>query len=121
MWFYSIRGTGNRSVRQSQAIYETELLATTAGTEYLKINKPSIQRADDVNELFTVTAGRTAKPMKRTFVATLMAGVVGTEHYGLEENDKVFIVDADGESHEVSEQLAAKVRAQIGRGKKPSG
>ena len=121
MWFYGIRGTGNRSVRQSEAIFETEHLPLTAGKEYLKINRASFQRADDVREVFSVTTGRAAKPMKRTFVATLAAGVVGTEHYGLDKHDKVFLVDGDGESHEVSEQLAEKVRAQIKRGAKPSG
>ena len=58
MWFYSIHGTGNRSVLQSEAIYETEQLAQTAGTEYVKKSKTSIQRANDIYEIFTVTTGR---------------------------------------------------------------
>ena len=119
MWFYCIRGTRNRPVRQSEAIYETEHLAMTAGTEYLKINKPSIQRADDIHEIFTVTAARLAKPMKKTFVATLMAGVIAAEHYGVDENDDVFLVDGEGDAHKVSEPLAQKVRAQIRKGEKP--
>jgi hypothetical protein len=58
MWFYNIHGTGNRSVLQSEAIYETEQLAQTAGTEYLKSNQASIHMAHDAHEIFTVTTGR---------------------------------------------------------------
>jgi hypothetical protein len=58
MWFFSIRGTGNRPVTQSEAIYESEQLAQTAGTEYLKKSKTSVQRANDIYEIFTVTTGR---------------------------------------------------------------
>ena len=58
MWFYSIRGTRNRPVTQSEAIYETEQLAQTAGTEYLKKSKTSVQRVNDIGEIFTVTTGR---------------------------------------------------------------
>jgi hypothetical protein len=53
---------------------------------------------------------------KNSFVATLMAGVVGTEYYGLDAKGKVFIVDAEGKAYEISEPLAAKVRAAINQG-----
>jgi hypothetical protein len=58
MWFYSIRGTQNRSVKKSDAIYETSQKAMIAGTAQIKNNKAAIQRADDVYEIFTVTVGR---------------------------------------------------------------
>jgi hypothetical protein len=58
MWFYSIRGTRNRPVKKSEAIYATSHKAMTAGTAHIKNNKAAIQRADDVYEIFTVTAGR---------------------------------------------------------------
>jgi hypothetical protein len=56
------------------------------------------------------------KQMKRTFVATLMAGVDNTEHYGVDENGKVFLVGEDGEPHEVPETVAEKVRESIEAG-----
>jgi hypothetical protein len=54
--------------------------------------------------------------MKRTFVATLMAGVDNTEHYGVDENGKVFLVGKDGEAYEVPETAAEKVRERIKAG-----
>lgn len=63
-------------------------------------------------------AERTAggQQMKRTFVATLMAGVDGTEHYGVDENGTVFLVGEDGEPYEVPETVAEKVRKSIQAG-----
>jgi len=58
MWFYSIRGTRNRSVKKSEAIYETSQKAMTAGTADIEKSKAAIQRADDVYEIFTVAVGR---------------------------------------------------------------
>jgi hypothetical protein len=57
-WFFDIRGTSNRSVKQSDAIYETESEAQAAGTEFLKKNKASVMRYNDPNEIFTITTGR---------------------------------------------------------------
>ena len=58
MWFYSIRGSANRLVKKSDAIYATEQEAIAAGTEYLKSNKASVHRASDPNEIFSVMARR---------------------------------------------------------------
>ena len=44
-----------------------------------------------------------------------MAGVIGTEHYILDDNNEVFILDAEGKQHKVSESLAKKVIARIGK------
>ena len=50
-------------------------------------------------------------------VATLMAGVVGTQHYGLDDKGRVFLLDADGKTYEVEDEvLATKVREAIKRG-----
>ena len=49
-------------------------------------------------------------------VATLTAGVVGTEHYGLDENGDVYIFEADGHGYKVKEPLAARVREAIKKG-----
>jgi hypothetical protein len=57
-WFFSIRGTANRSVEESDAVYETEKEALAAGTEYLKNNKAAVMRPTDPNEFFSITAGR---------------------------------------------------------------
>jgi hypothetical protein len=65
MWFYSIHGTGNRSVLQSEAIYETEQLAQTAGTEYLKNNQASIHREHDAHEIFTLASCRLTAVLKQ--------------------------------------------------------
>jgi hypothetical protein len=50
-------------------------------------------------------------------VATLMAGVLGLEAYGLDEKGQVFVLDAKGMPLEppASEPLAAKVREAIAR------
>lgn len=49
-------------------------------------------------------------------VATLMAGVVGTETYVLDESGQVFLVDDKKQRHSVAEPIAAKVRDAIKRG-----
>jgi hypothetical protein len=51
-------------------------------------------------------------------VATLMAGVIGTEYYGLDEKGQVFVLDPKGNPLQppVSEPLASKVRKAIKRG-----
>jgi hypothetical protein len=51
-------------------------------------------------------------------VATLMAGVIGTEHYGLDEKGQVFVLDPKGNPLQppVSEPLASKVREAMRRG-----
>jgi hypothetical protein len=51
-------------------------------------------------------------------VATLMAGVMGTEYYGLDEKSQVFVLDPKGNPVQppVSEPLASKVREAIKRG-----
>jgi hypothetical protein len=54
-WFFDIRGTGNRSVKQSEAVYATDQEAQSAGTEFLKNNNASVMRPSDLNEVFTVT------------------------------------------------------------------
>jgi len=57
-WFFVIAGTENRQVHTSDAIYDTEAEAQSAGTEYLKNNKAIVMRATDPNEVFTVMSGR---------------------------------------------------------------
>jgi len=54
-------------------------------------------------------------------VATLMAGIIGTEHYSLNEKDQVFLFDAEGQGHEITGPLAAKVRETIKIGEKGPG
>jgi hypothetical protein len=50
-------------------------------------------------------------------VATLMAGAIGTEHYGLDEKDQVFLLDPKGAPlRPVPEPLASKVREAIKQG-----
>jgi hypothetical protein len=51
-------------------------------------------------------------------VATLMAGVIGTEYYGLDGKSQVFVLDPKGNLLQppVSEPLAPKVREAIKRG-----
>jgi len=49
-------------------------------------------------------------------VASLAAGVIGTEQYVLYDNDDVFLVDAEGQKHKVQESLAKKVRKTIKAG-----
>ncbi|HEV2194019.1 MAG TPA: hypothetical protein VGR55_00415 [Candidatus Acidoferrum sp.] len=46
-------------------------------------------------------------------VASLAAGVIGTEYYGLDENGDVYIFDADGHGYKVPEPLAKRVREVI--------
>lgn len=58
MWFYEIRGTGNRVVKRSEGEYNTEQEAIDAGTSYLKNNRSTVQRKDDPAEVFSVMAGR---------------------------------------------------------------
>ena len=50
-------------------------------------------------------------------MATLMAGVIGTESYGLDDRGQVFLLDAKGKLLEppVSESIAASVREAIER------
>ena len=50
-------------------------------------------------------------------IATLMAGVIGTEHYGVDDNGQVFVLDPKGKPLEppVSEPLASKVREAVKR------
>jgi hypothetical protein len=57
-WFYVITGTGGRSVKKSDAIYDTEAEAQSAGTAYLQNNKAAVARSSDPNEVFTVMSGR---------------------------------------------------------------
>jgi|GEM_PF-2706412 hypothetical protein len=50
-------------------------------------------------------------------VATLMAGVTGTEYYGMDEKHQVFVLDPKGTPLQpVPEPLASKVREAIKRG-----
>jgi hypothetical protein len=51
-------------------------------------------------------------------VATLMAGVMGTEYYGLDEKSQVFVLEPKGNPVQppVSEPLASTVREAIKRG-----
>jgi hypothetical protein len=58
--------------------------------------------------------------MKKTFVTTLKTGAVFPTNYGIDENGQVFRVGDDGEAYEVSEEVAAEVRAQVKSGKDPS-
>jgi hypothetical protein len=58
MWFYSIRGSGNRAVKQSEAIYNSEQEALRAGKQFLQNNKPSLVGPDDPHEVFSLTTGR---------------------------------------------------------------
>jgi hypothetical protein len=53
------------------------------------------------------------RKMTPTVVASLAAGVIGTEQYVLYDNDDVFLVDAEGQKHKVQESLAKKVRTRI--------
>jgi hypothetical protein len=57
-WFFVITGIASRRVYKSDAIYDTEAGAQSAGTEYLKKNKASVTRSTDPNEIFTVMSGR---------------------------------------------------------------
>jgi len=56
------------------------------------------------------------RKMTPTIVASLAAGIIGTEHYGLYDNGEVFLFDAQGQKHKVQESLAEKVRAAIKAG-----
>jgi hypothetical protein len=57
-WFFVITGAANRRVHTSDAIYDTEAEAQSAGSEYLTNNKASVMRPGDPNELFAVMSGR---------------------------------------------------------------
>jgi hypothetical protein len=57
-WFFHISGSGNRKVKDSEPVYDTEAQAMAAGNEYLKNNKASCYREDDPQEVFMVAAGR---------------------------------------------------------------
>jgi hypothetical protein len=57
-WFFVINGTGSRTVKKSDAVYETEAEALKAGTDYLKNNKTAIMRPTDPTEVFSVMTGR---------------------------------------------------------------
>ena len=46
---------------------------------------------------------------------TLMAGLFGTEYYLLDDNNEVFLLDAERKPHKVSDSLAKKVIARIGK------
>jgi hypothetical protein len=63
MWFYEIRGTGNRIVKQDGR-FMTEPEAIAAGTEYLKNNKATVQDPKNPGEVFSVMAGRKADFIK---------------------------------------------------------
>jgi hypothetical protein len=56
------------------------------------------------------------RKMTPTIVASLAAGITGTEHYGLYDNGEVFLFDAQEQKHKVQESLAEKVRAAIKAG-----
>ena len=60
VWFYEIRGTGNRLVKHGDCLFETEQEALDAGNSYLRNNKDSVQRKDDPSEVFSINAGRPA-------------------------------------------------------------
>ena len=53
------------------------------------------------------------RKMTPTIVATLAAGIIGTEHYALFGDGEVFLVDAEGQKHKVQRALAEKVRAAL--------
>ncbi len=57
MWFYEIRGSRNRLVKRSDAIYATENDAISAGTDYLDKDKATVLTGA-VDEVFSVMAGR---------------------------------------------------------------
>ena len=57
MWFYEIRGTGNRLVKRDGR-FTTEQEAIDAGNLYLKNNRAAVQRREDPNEVFSIMAGR---------------------------------------------------------------
>jgi len=57
MWYYVIRGTGNRLVKRD-GHFETENEAIAAGRAYLENHRASVMRRDDPTEVFTVMAGR---------------------------------------------------------------
>jgi hypothetical protein len=59
MWFYEIRGTGNRLVKRDGQ-FRTEEDAIATGYAYLADNKAAILRRDDLDEVLSVIAGRTA-------------------------------------------------------------
>jgi hypothetical protein len=57
MWFYEIRGTGNRLVKRDGR-FMTEHEAIDAGNAYLTNNRSSVQRPEDPAEVFSIMAGR---------------------------------------------------------------
>jgi hypothetical protein len=57
MWFYEIRGTGNRLVKRDGR-FATEQEAIDAGNSYLTNNRASVQRKEDPSEVFSIMAGR---------------------------------------------------------------
>jgi hypothetical protein len=59
LWFYEIRGSGNRLVKRGGQ-FGTEQEAIAAGTAYLDSHKHSVIQANHPDELFTVMAGRAA-------------------------------------------------------------
>ena len=48
--------------------------------------------------------------MKRVFVDTIHVGADDAKHYGVDAKGVVYLIDIDGESHEVSETVAKEVR-----------
>ncbi len=60
--------------------------------------------------------------MDKKLVARLMAGVIGTEYYGLDEDGKVFLLDAAGNRYEIKDAaLSQRVRDAINRSPNQSG
>jgi hypothetical protein len=55
-------------------------------------------------------------------VDTLMAGAVGTQSFGLDEDGRVFVLDAkaEPEGQPVTDTIAKQVRSKIDRGKAES-
>ena len=57
MWFYEIRGTGNRLVRRDGR-FTTEQDAIDAGNAYLTNNRATVQRNENPTEVFSIMTGR---------------------------------------------------------------
>jgi hypothetical protein len=57
-WFYSILGSGNRKVKDSDPLYDTEADALKAANEYMHANKAKVMDSKYPNENFSITAGR---------------------------------------------------------------
>jgi hypothetical protein len=62
--------------------------------------------------------GDRCKEHKVTIVATLVAGAIGTESYGMDEKGQAFLLDVSGgtQGQAIAEPHAAKVRQAIASG-----